>query len=93
MLYAPTALSRRSSSTGRKKLQNFLSARLTSLKLYLPSIILMRPYDVGINGSIATEVGFSLGLDVLTVGSWARDVCLRRYPFSLNVVLKDVDSL
>jgi hypothetical protein len=81
ILYTPGVLSPRSSFRGRRKLEIFLGGKPTLLTLCLASILLRQPYVVWTSGRRATEVGLSLGLEVLTLGLRARCICWRLYPF------------
>jgi hypothetical protein len=65
----------RSSFTGRTKPEIFLGGKPMLLMLCLASILLRRPYVVWTYGRRATEVGLSLGLEVITLGSRARCIC------------------
>jgi hypothetical protein len=77
---------------GWRKLEIFLSGKPTLLMLRLVSILLKRPYVVWTYGRRVTEVGLSLGLEILTVGLRARCICLWLYRISLKVVLRNSKS-
>jgi hypothetical protein len=68
ILYMPGVLSPRSSFTGWRKLEIFLGGKPTLLMLCLATILLRRVYVVWTYGRRTTEVGLSLGLEVLTLG-------------------------
>jgi hypothetical protein len=89
MLYTLGVLRPRSSITGRRKLAICLGGSLTHLTLCLATNLLSRQYVVWTYGRRATEVGLSVGLEVLTAGLSAQLICLILQSFSLEVVLRN----
>ena len=77
---------------GTQESGDLLGGSPTHLMLRLANIPLSWPYVAWTYGRRATEVGLSVGLEVLIAGLRAQLICLILQSFSLKVVLRNSNS-